>query len=413
MNFTVKAISRDGSRTVFSREARSRDVLLRQLRAEGFAVVSAEASAEDGKDGKTGGGMPCDRPPWHPAWLKSPGKFEIEMTLRQLSSMVKSGVSLLTSLKTVAGQSFTPRMSKTWMETADAVTKGETFSSALEKNVSVFGEVTVRLAEAGEKSGELDRTLARAADQMEARRELKSAVANAIMYPAVAIAMSIGVSAYLVTGVIPKIAEFLSSGDVELPAVTQSLVDVSAWLTANAAALAGWIAAGAAAWFAAGRIRVCRELEHAFLLRIPATGGILRLSGTALFSRSMQIMTESGVTLVDALGTASRILRNERLSRRAADAREAVLRGEPLSTALENAKEFMPMLRAMVSTGETSGALAESFDETARFHESMLRLAVKRFGMVIEPVMVLVTGAIVGFVYVAFFTAMFAIAGAS
>ena len=149
------------------------------------------------------------------------------------------------------------------------------------------------------------------------------------------------------------------------------------------------------------------------MLRIPVTGRILRLSGTTLFARSMQIMTESGVTLLDALATGVRLMSNRRLRRRVRDAHDGVLGGRSLAESLGPAVEFTPMLRHMAAVGEVGGALPETFGETARLHEMMLAIAVKRFGMLIEPVMIVVTGAIVGFVYIAFFTAIFTIAGAS
>jgi len=171
------------------------------------------------------------------------------------------------------------------------------------------------------------------------------------------------------------------------------------------------VAAAVTAWFVVRLNEQGREWQDAFLLHVPVTGRILRLSSTALFARSMQIMTESGVTLLDALETVARLHANRRCRRRVRQAHEAVLRGASLGDGLRRAREFTPMLRRMAAVGETTGALPETFDEAARFHEMLLALAVRRFGMLIEPVMIAVTGVIVGFVYIAFFMAIFAIAG--
>ena len=154
-----------------------------------------------------------------------------------------------------------------------------------------------------------------------------------------------------------------------------------------------------------------REMEDAFLLRLPVTGRILRLAGTALFARSMQMMTESGMTLLDSLTTGARLMSNRRFRRRIETAHEIVLRGGTLADSLSPAVEFTPMLRRMSAVGEVTGTLPEIFGETARFHEMLLALAVKRFGLLIEPVTICITGGIVGFVYVAFFMALFAMAG--
>ena len=298
------------------------------------------------------------------------------------------------------------------VRTIDAVEE-PSFAGALERQAKRFGEITVRLADVGERSGELEHALSRAADQMESRRNLRTAVINALVYPLVTVAMAIGVSAYLVAAVIPKLAEFLREGGVELPGMTTMLMDFADFARANGLPILGWTAAAALLWAAGRLFPRTREAEDAFLLRMPVTGRILRLSGTALFARAMQIMAESGVTLLDALDVAARLMPNARLSRRVADAREGVVRGGSLADSLRPAREFMPMLPRMAAVGEVTGSLSESFGEVARFHEMLLAIAIKRFGMLIEPVMIVVTGGIVGFVYIAFFMALFAMAGAA
>ena len=190
-------------------------------------------------------------------------------------------------------------------------------------------------------------------------------------------------------------------------------MDFSDWVNANGLVILACVGGAAAAWMAVRLHSGGRELEDVFLLKVPVVGRILRLSGTALFARSMQIMTESGVPLLDSLATGARLMANRRFRRRVAAAHDGVMRGQTLAESLEPASEFMPMLRRMAAVGEVSGSLPESFGETARFHEMLLAIAVKRFGILIEPVMIAVTGGIVGFVYIAFFMALFAIAGAA
>ena len=386
---------------VFSRAAESRGQLMAELRSERLVVLSVEETRDDAA-------LP---PRWHPSWLRPVTGFDVEMGFRQLAAMLRSGVTLLSALQTVADQSFKPRAMRTWREVAEAVRRGRALAEALADRPRLFGELAVRLSEVGERTGELERAMSRAADQMEARRNLRTQVINALVYPALAVAMAVGVSAFLVLAVIPKISEFLRSGGAELPELTQLLMDCSAWVRANGLSLAVGIVASAVAWNVVRRNERGREAQDVLLLRLPVAGRILRLSGTALFARSMQIMTESGVTLLDALATASRLMANRRLRRRVARAHDLVMQGNTLRQSLAEAPEFLPMLSRMAAVGESTGALPEAFGEAARFHEMMLAVAVKRFAIVIEPVMICVTGLIVGFVYIAFFMAIFAIAG--
>lgn len=401
MRFEVTARDSAGVQQTFSREAETQDELLHRLRGEKLLVLDVREAA-----------AVRELPPlWHPAWLRPVSGFDVEMGIRQLASMLRSGVTLLKALATVQEQAIAPRAKRMWQRVKEAVFRGGAFAAALADQPKRFSEIVVRLAEVGEKSGELEHALTRAADQMEARRNLRTAVINALLYPLLAVLMAVGVSAYLVVSVIPKLTEFLQAGGAALPPVTQALMDISLWVNANGLTILAGVGCAVAVWIAVRLVAAGRELEDAFLLKVPITGRILRLSGTALFARAMQIMTESGVTLLDSLGTSARLMSNRRFRRRVEVAHDDVMRGQSLAESLAPAVEFMPMLRRMAAVGEVSGALPETFGETARFHEMLLAIAVKRFGMLIEPVMIVITGGIVGFVYIAFFMALFAIAG--
>lgn len=401
MRFSITAKDSAGVRQTFSQVAETREELISRLRAQKLVVLDVREEVE-----------PRELPPvWHPSWLRPVTCFDIETGLRQLASMLRSGITLLKGLATVQEQAFSPRAKKTWLRVKERVFRGESFAEALGAQPRRFSEIVVRLSEVGEKSGELEHAITRAADQMESRRNLRTIVINALCYPILAVLMAIGVSAYLVVAVIPKVSEFLLAGGAELPPLTQSLMDFSSWVSANGPTILAVLCGAIAAWFALRQAETGREIEDAMLLKLPVAGRILRLSGTALFARSIQIMTESGVPLLDALSTSARLMSNRRFRRRANAAHDGVMRGQSLADSLSPAVEFMPMLVRMAAVGEVSGSLPESFGETAQFHEMMLTMAVRRFGMLIEPVMIVVTGGIVGFVYIAFFMALFAIAG--
>lgn len=146
-------------------------------------------------------------------------------------------------------------------------------------------------------------------------------------------------------------------------------------------------------------------------LRLPVVGGVLRLSGTAVLARGLGVLIESGVTLLDSLTTAERLVGNRALGARIAAARETVLRGGTLEAALGAGREFMPMLPRMIAVGESAGTLSPVLLEVARFHENQLVVVIRRMSVLIEPVVIIVVGGIVGFVYIAFFVALFSLAG--
>lgn len=403
MLLTARVKDKSGVTRHISREALSSSELAAALREEGLLVISVDESPRSVGVGEKGRGF---------FLFRRMTSFAVEMGLRQLSSMLSSGVTLLLALRTVAEQSASRRAKALWAAVADKILAGGSFAQALEGDIKTFGVITVRLAEVGERSGELEHAMRRAADQLESARNLRTAVVNALVYPVLTLLMTIGVSAYLVGVVIPKLGEFLSESGGELPQITQLLLDISQWFSHNALYTLVAVIGAAALWWVVRQSAVGREAQDVFLLKLPIVGKILRVAGTAIFARSVQIMTESGVTLIDALDTAGKIVSNTRLKRRVNESCSLITGGSSLADSLSHAKEFMPMLRHMAAVGEVSGSLPGAFAETARFHELVLSITIRRLGILIEPVMITITAGIVGFVYIAFFMALFAIATA-
>jgi type IV pilus assembly protein PilC len=395
-----------GKRERVKRIAATQREATSSLRDEGYVILSVKELSEDGA---ASGSLP---PPWHPSWLKPMGPFDIEIGFRQLASMLKSGVSILVALETVANQAMSPRASKVWFNLYEMVSSGISLSSALSKCNGIFSAVTIELVKVGEQAGELDSSLLHASRQLESQRNLRSMVVNALTYPIFAVVMALSVSVFLVVSVIPKIGDFLQSGGASLPAITQLLLDISEWIRINGLLLIIFAVAFLAFIAVLKMTSSGRLLLSTVLLRFPVVGNIQRLSGTASFARAMEMLVQSGVTLVEALDVVRPLLSNARLSLCVRDAYEAVIRGETLASVLRKPGAFTPMLGQMVAVGETSGSLPEAFGEVARFHESMLKVTIRRFSVTIEPIMIIITGLIVGFVYLAFFLALFSMASA-
>ena len=401
-DFLATVLAPDGRRLTLRRTAPTAADASASLRAEGHLLLSLDPAANSSSSLFT----------FHFSlfsWLRPLRPFDTELALRQLSLMLHSGVSLLPALETVAEQSPSPRAARTWLQARDAVASGAPLSAALAAHPRRFGAAAIELVRVGEQTGELDVALRHAADQLEARRNLRTLLANALAYPLFAILLALGVSAFLVLGVIPKLADFLESGGAALPASTQFLLDLSAWIRLRGPLLLSILGGTLALYLLLRLIPAGRLALDTLSLRLPVTGRLRRLAGTALFARAMGMLTGSGVTLLVALDTARALLANRRLSARVRAATDAVLRGGALAPALQARHDFTPMLSRMVAVGETTGSLSDAFTEVARFHEMMLAVAIKRFGAAIEPILILFTGAVVGYVYIAFFMALFSI----
>ena len=405
-DFTATVLAPDGRRLTLRRTAPGAKDAATALRAEGHLLLALEpasrfsSTADDSRSALRFSLF---------SWLRPVRAFDIEIGLQQLSLMLKSGVSLLLALETVAEQSFGPRAARTWLRVRDAVSSGTSLSDAIAARGRRFGAATVELVRVGEQTGDLDAALLHAARQLESQRNLRTLLLNALAYPCFAVLLALAVSVFLVAGVIPKIAEFLETGGAALPASTQFLLDLSAVIRARGPAILLAAAALAALYFLLRALPAGRRALDPRSLRLPVTGRIRRLAGTAVFARAMGMLVQSGVTLLVSLDTARALLSNTRLADRVRGARDAVLRGGALAPALRARGDFMPMLSQMVAVGETTGSLADAFNEVARFHEMMLAVAIKRFGAAIEPLLILLTGGLVGYVYIAFFMALFSI----
>ena len=343
------------------------------------------------------------------AWLPM-SRYDVEVGFQQLAAMLHSGLTLLIALRTVAEQARRARAAALWRDVAERIERGDTLSGALAAEGRRFSEYVVQLIRVGESSGELDAMLSRAAEHLEQSRNLRLMVLNALAYPAIVVVLALGVSAFMVMGVIPKIERFLAGSGRTLPPLTQMLLDVSHGLRNSLPEVAlGAMAVGIGGWLL-HRWPPGRWWLDAACLRIPVVGSVLRTSGTAIFARGMGILLESGVGLIDSLHTAERLVHTRALSRRIAAAREAVTRGETLADGLSGHREFLPMLPRMVAVGETAGALGRTLSDLAVFHEGQLVALVRRLGVILEPTLILAVGGIVGFVYVAFFVALFSLA---
>ena len=403
---TYRYISRDltGAMRTSTLAAGSQEILTAELRGRGLLVVEIE---------EIGGRASPTGPTLDPrTWLRMTG-FDVEMGFHQLASMLRSGLSLLAAMRTVAEQARRPRATAVWNNVADRIEQGSSFTAALTAHGKVFSEHTTQLVRVGETTGNLDTALHRAAEHLERTRQLKLTVFNALAYPAIVTVLAIGVAAFLVLGVIPKIEKYLGGRGRRLPPVTQSLLDLSAFVQVALPYFAIGLVALSIALFFIHRWPPGRLVLDRMLLRIPIIGGVLRLGGTAVFARGLGVLLESGVTLLESLKTVEYLLPNRSLRARVTAARETILRGGTLAAPLAQAREFMPMLPRMVAVGETAGTLSQVLDEVASFHENQLVVVIRRMSVLIEPVVILVVGVIVGFVYIAFFLALFSLAGGS
>ena len=401
--FAYRIHGRDGRRSQGRAEAADAQALAQSLREAGHLVLGIDAVAD---------ARPADPPRWR-TWLTAwsrPRPIDLEMGLRQLSFQVRSGISLVTALQTCSEQAERPAAARLWRHLAKRIEEGQNVTSALRATPGIPALI-LPMASVGEETGTLDAALARAADALERRRALRAQLLTALSYPGIVLVMAVGAACYMLIGVIPKLQALLSAHGRSLPAITQALIDLSMWLRLHGAALtmllAGLVAVIAVmVHWAPGRLAI-----DSALLRLPMLGRLLRTAGAATICRSLAALLSSGVRVTDALSVAGDGVANRRLRRYLDDTRHRVLAGQALGASLQRGRMLPPLTTGMISVGETAGTLDEVLGNLAVYHEEQVHSLIRRLAALIEPMVIILVGGIVGFVYLSFFAAIYSIIG--
>lgn len=385
-------------------EAASANALVSSLRQRGWLVLNVQAAS----DAVAPAAILARLNPF--AWLP-PRMVDVELSLQQIAVMLRSGLTLLTALRTVAEQARRQKLHRIWEHVAERIQEGASFADAMSA-YRCFPRLVVQLVRVGEQSGSLELVLTRAAAAMESQRNLRTSLLTALAYPSIVLVMALGVTTLMLLVLIPKLQKLLQAFGRKLPAMTQMLLDLSTFVqTYLPHLLLGVLLISAALvllyLWPPGRLALDR-----FILRVPLLGPIFRLAGTVTFAQGLGILTRSGITLLEGLRTVEQLHSNRYLASRVSQARLRVLQGSTLAEPLAASRAFMPMLSRMVAVGESAGTLDEVLDEVARFHEAQLQRAIRQLSVLVEPAIIVIVGGIVGFVYASFFIALFAAAGA-
>lgn len=385
--FTYVARTRDGKKQSGSLSAENRQALMRSLQTQGLVPESVKQNNVRRKRRNI-----------------KVKQQEILVFTRQLSTIVNAGLPLLQGLDILAEQMDDPRFSRVCQEIASDVEGGESFSEALKKHPRIFSDLYVSMVRSGEASGNLDGVLLQLADYMEAMAELKRRIRSAMTYPVVAFGMIILIAAGLIMFVVPQFEEIFGSFDAKLPGPTLALIHVSNILRSFYAFVV--VAAFAAVVFGIklyARTDVGRLQLHTVMLRLPVFGKLLRKVAISRFTRTLSTLTRSGVAILAALEIAERTAGNEVFARVVRNAGDCVRRGETLAEPLARSGEFPAMVTRMIGVGEKTGALETMLSKISDFYDSEVKAAVDGLTSLIEPILIMLMGIVVGSIVVALF----------
>ncbi len=332
---------------------------------------------------------------------------------RQLATMVSSGMTILRALYVLEEQTETKKLKAVIIAIRKDVEAGLAFSAALGRHPKVFTPLFVAMVRAGEIGGVLEDSLVRIADQMEKEDALRRQVRSAMVYPSVVLSVALIVMVVLVVYIVPVFAGVLkqfatTASGQQLPAMTQVTVDVSHAITGYWYIFIGAASAIAYTFHRWKTSPTGRTQWDALRLRIPfKIGDIVQKISIARWARTLSALTAAGVPLLEALDITGRSAGNEVVARVMNDVIDSVKRGGTISEPLKQSNVFPTMVSHMVAVGESTGELDWMLAKIADFYEERVAAAVKALTSIIEPVMIVVIGGMVGFIVIAMYLPLF------
>ncbi|MEL6429959.1 MAG: type II secretion system F family protein [Planctomycetota bacterium] len=331
------------------------------------------------------------------------GKAEVVIFTRQLATMVGAGLSLLESLEVLGHQAESKGMKLTCEVLVESVRGGSDLSAAMENCPKTFPPLYISMVKAGEVSGQMDIILNRLADYMEAAEELSREIKSAMTYPVISMVLVVGITMFLMMGVVPTFKNVFDSLDTDLPAITQLVLDMSNFLRGNATLVIGGMFASIVGTVLFKKSPAGQKFFDVLLLKLPVFGVLFQKVCLARFSRTFATLVRSGVPIMATLDIVAATAGNWVLQRAVLASRDSVRNGNLLSEPLAEEKIFPPMVTRMIAIGERTGALEALLEKIAEFYDSQVKAQVKALTSLIEPLLIAFMGIVVGGVVLAIF----------
>ena len=324
---------------------------------------------------------------------------------RQLATLLKAGLPLLRSLEVIGRQEKNPYFKDIVDNLADAVRTGNKFSDGLQQHPKVFDKLYINMARAGEAGGVLDVVLDRLATFQEKAMKTTNKVKSAMVYPIVILTVALAIVVILMIFVVPQFQKIFSDmlNGAPMPALTQTIIDISDFMKQNYIATLGIVIAVIVAVKVFFKTKVGIRLWDIAGLRLPKFGDLVMKSTVARFTRTFGTLLASGVPILEALNITRGTIKNSVISDALLRVHDRVRDGEPLATPLDQQKIFPTMVTSMVEVGEETGQLSEMLNRIADNYDEEVDNAVGGITSVIEPIMIVFLAVMVGTIVIALF----------
>jgi type IV pilus assembly protein PilC len=332
---------------------------------------------------------------------------DVVIFTRQFATMINAGLPLVQALDILAQQTENKLLADTTRQVVYDVESGQTLADALRKHPKAFSDLYVNMVAAGEAGGILDTILQRLAEFLEKNDKIIRKVKGAMVYPGVIMSVAVIAVAVLLIFVIPTFQTMFASVQLELPLPTRIVIGMSHLLTSYWWLILGVIGLtifGIARYYktAGGRLQI-----DSLLLKMPVLGDVLRKSAVSRFTRTLGTLVSSGVSILDGLEITARTAGNMVIHNAVMESRQSIAGGDTIAAPLQRSKVFPPMVISMIAVGEQTGGLDEMLSKIADFYDEEVDAAVSTLLSLMEPVMIVVLGVIVGGMVVAMYLPIF------
>jgi type IV pilus assembly protein PilC len=369
-------------------EAPSRDDVVAQLRRQRLIVVKIDEEKKRKRLGKV-------------------RTKDIVIFTRQFSTMINAGLPLVQALDILSKQSENKALQETTRQVVYDVESGHTVADALGKHPKVFTELYTNMVAAGEAGGILDTILMRLATFLEKNDALVGKVKSAMVYPSVIMSVAVVAIVVLLIFVIPTFETMFASVNLALPLPTRVVIGLSKFLTGY------WWGVAAAAWVSvfmlkryyaspSGKLTIDK-----FMLKLPVLGDLLRKSSVSRFTRTLGTLISSGVSILDGLEITAKTAGNRVIHDAIMESRASIAGGDTISAPLAKSAVFPPMVISMIAVGEQTGGLDEMLSKIADFYDTEVDTAVGSLLSLMEPIMIVFLGVVVGGMVVAMYLPIF------
>lgn len=393
--------ARDGSGKMVSNtiEGPSAEAVGARLRDGGLTPVSVVAA----------GGSGLSKEIKIPGFGEKIGLRDVAIMARQMATMIGAGLSLLRALTILVEQTENKALAEVLGEVRVDIEGGRSFSSAIARHPKTFPPIMINMVKAGEVGGFLDDTLVSLADNFEEEVKLRGKIKSAMAYPVVVFFIAIAASIFMLLFIIPVFGAMFTDMGSELPAPTQFLINLSDFLKVAIIPIIIVLAIFALWWRSHKNDRWIRERLDPIKLKLPVFGPLMQKIALARFARNLSAMLSAGVPILQALGIVGQASDNVVVERATEDIAEAVRKGRSLTSPMQGSTVFPPMVAQMMAVGEDTGELDTMLSKIADFYDQQIDATTEQLTALIEPIMIMFVGIIVGGMVITMYLPMFSI----